>query len=360
MKRLLAMTLMLLMLLSACSPSPQTTTEQNASQTQEKTETSVPTQSITQDETKSETSTKEQTMSNHPDAAVFIMLGQSNAVGHGVPMDSADVISKPLKNVFGLSRTLNQSFNISRLTWSGYVSAGMNLAEQQDNTYSVPNCLAASWQKAIDEGADLPDLYIIQIAIGAQGVMPKYMWYPDRADQKQLIPGKLGTCKISLTPFTNHIFSLLDQSFQKMNKSYEIMGIHWRGGENDFTQLDVDLEAMLKKIYLKMFASFRENLSAEAPIILHDIVCFDRPNAMDPSGEYLKNLHFIRDVFKQLDAEMDNTSIFDVTKCPLYQKDAPQFGIFKSDNVHYTPEVNRWVADTILADYQAKLNTPTT
>ena len=44
-------------------------------------------------------------------AAVFMLLGQSNAVGHGVPMEEKDIISVPLKNVYGLSRKKNQSFD---------------------------------------------------------------------------------------------------------------------------------------------------------------------------------------------------------------------------------------------------------
>ena len=56
------------------------------------------------------------------------------------------------------------------LKWSGYTSFGMNLAEAQDNTYSVANCLAKLWQKKVYEGADIPDLYIIHIAIDAHGV----------------------------------------------------------------------------------------------------------------------------------------------------------------------------------------------
>jgi hypothetical protein len=64
----------------------------------------------------------------------------------------------------------------------------MNLAENQDNTYSIANCLAAKWQADINNGVELPDLYIIHIAIGAQGVYG--MWSPRRA--KKLIPGKLG------------------------------------------------------------------------------------------------------------------------------------------------------------------------
>ena len=146
-------------------------------------------------------------------AAVFILLGQSNAVGHGIPMREEDRILTPLANVFGLDRAQNQRLDLESLTWSNYVSAGMNLAEEQDNTYSVANCLAAAWQKQIDAGnpQDLPDLYIVQIAIGAQGVTEGYMWHPDRAPC--LTPGKLGKVDISLFPFTTHVFSLLKESF---------------------------------------------------------------------------------------------------------------------------------------------------
>ena len=55
-------------------------------------------------------------------AAVFVLLGQSNAVGHKVPMDEKDQIREPLKNVFGLKREDNQSFTNEELCWSGYTS----------------------------------------------------------------------------------------------------------------------------------------------------------------------------------------------------------------------------------------------
>ena len=70
-------------------------------------------------------------------ATVFILLGQSNAVGHGIPMREEDKIIEPMENVFGLSRDFNQSFENTELKWSGYTSFGMNLAEEQDNTYSL-------------------------------------------------------------------------------------------------------------------------------------------------------------------------------------------------------------------------------
>lgn len=285
-------------------------------------------------------------------AAVFIMLGQSNAVGHGTPMASEDIVSTPMKNVFGLHRDFNQSFTNTELKWTGYTTGGMNLGETQDNTWSVPNALAIAWQKAIDAGQDLPDLHIIQIAIGAQGVSQKYMWYPERVPAKQLIPGPLGTAKISLTPFTNHILSLVDQSFKDLDKPYEIMGIHWRGGENDFTVSYASLFVELKSIYERMFQGFRNSLQSSAPVILHNMVCYERADYLDKTNAgYRKNLEFINGVFEQLDDADAGISIFDITKYPGYNPEDPMRGLFINDKVHYTPEVNKWVAEQIMKEH---------
>lgn len=283
-------------------------------------------------------------------AAVFILLGQSNAVGHGIPMREDDIIKQPLKNVFGLSREQNQSFDSTSLAWSGYTSFGMNLAEEQDNTYSVANCLAALWQKHIDSGNryDLPDLYIVQIAIGAQGVTEEYMWYPER--EPRLISGKIETVDISLFPFSNHIFSLLEKSFAEMGIDYEIIGLHWRGGENDVTASLNYLNDHLESIYCLILDEFNRLLE-NPPIILHEIVCFDRMNDLDPSGKYLENMNYINAVFRKLCQRYKNISLFDPRNAPQFNSQARGNGLFINDFVHYTPEVNAWVAETILEQY---------
>ncbi len=281
-------------------------------------------------------------------ASVFILLGQSNAVGHGVPMKERDVISKPLKNVFGLKRKDNQSFNLERLVWSGYTSAGTNLAEEQDNTYSVANCLASLWQERIDNGEALPDLHIIQIAIGAEGVTDGYMWHPERAPK--LVPGKLGKVDISLFPFSKHIFSLLDASFNELGKEYEIIGLHWRGGENDVTADTDILESTLFDIYSHIFGSFRDILG-QVPIVLHKLVAKDRMYDKDPSGKQYENMLYIDSVFERLEAENKNITVFDPSKAPQYIDGVRGNGIFLADCVHFTPEVNMWVAECIIDNY---------
>lgn len=285
--------------------------------------------------------------------AVFIILGQSNAVGHGIPLCDGDIIKEPLENVFMLDRENNQSFDITELHWSHFVSEGTNVAEMQDNTYSVPYCLAKLWQNEINEGnADaLPNLYIIQIAIGAQGVTEKYMWYPRR--EKKLVPGKLGTVDISLFPLSMHIFSLVDESFKKMGEDYEIIGLHWRGGEEE-TEVDKSiLEKDLEKVYTEIFDSFNSVLS-HPPLTLHRIVCPDRLITRDPSGRTLENMHYINSVFEKLETLYPNADIFDMREAPHYIPDIKGNGLFISDFVHFTPESNYWLASSIINRYKNK------
>lgn len=285
-------------------------------------------------------------------AAVFILLGQSNAVGHGLPMREEDKIITPLKNVFGLSRSLNQSFDNTFLSWSGYKSSEMNLAEEQDDTYSVANCLARLWQDEIDSGNknNLPDLYIVHIAIGAQGVTEGYMWNPDY--EKRLIPGVLGTVKISLYPFTLHILSQIKKSLNDMGKTVDSIKIHWRGGENDTLTPDSLLEKTLKKTYQTLFNGFNDALGQKAETVLHKIVCHERCLDLDPSGESLKRMHYINKVFEEMANKEDNIKIFDVTSSPYYIPDIRTNGLFTPDVVHFTPEVNNWVAKEILESFK--------
>ena len=287
-------------------------------------------------------------MNTSKKAAVFILLGQSNAVGHGVPMVEEDKITTPLKNVFGLHRRDNQKLHPKELIWSGYTSGGMNLAEEQDHTYSVVNCIAAQWQKRIDNGEELPDLYIIQIAVGAQGVTRNYMWYPYR--QEICVPGVLGQVNISMFPMAVSVFSLLKESFAKMGKAFEIIGLHWRGGSNDISE-DMDyLKTNLMSLYQKILFTFSDILD-HPPIVLHEIHAPDRMKDLDPTGAYLERMYYINSVFEELAKTKENILLFDPRKAPSFRPGLRGNGLYIEDNIHFTPEVNRWVAHSIIDDY---------
>jgi len=282
-------------------------------------------------------------------AAVFILLGQSNAVGHRIPMTEEDKITVPLKNVFGLHRDPNQSFDITELTWSGYTSAGMNLAEKQDDTYSVANCLAAKWQAAIDGGTSLPDLYIVQIAIGAQGITEEYMWYPHR--EKKLIPGKLGTVDISLYPFTTHILSLLPESLRRRGLEPKYVGLHWRGSENDMRPVGDDPSIPYRELFETLLTGFQQALKAEPPITIHRLIFSERAIETNPTGTSNTGMDQINQIFDALAAEDPNITVFDPRNAPHYIADDRRHGIFMQDAVHFNPETNDWVASCIFSDY---------
>ena len=136
-----------------------------------------------------------------------------------------------------------------------------------------------------------------------------------------------------------------------MGKAYEIIGLHWRGGENDMSVPKEELEGSLKPIYEELFQTFYESLGQIPPVILHDIVCAKRAMDLDPSGKWLESMYCIDSVFRALAAENENISVFDVRRAPYYEPDPPLNGIFLADAVHFTPEMNRWAAETILDEY---------
>ena len=285
-------------------------------------------------------------------AAVFILLGQSNAVGHKVPMETKDKICEPLKNVFGLKREDNQSFTNNELYWSGYTSDGMNLGEEQDHTYSVANCLAGLWQDEINSGnkSNLPDLYIVHIAIGGQGVREKYMWYPGR--DKKLLPGKGKEIDISLFPLTTHILSLLKKSLEKEGKTELFTTLHWRGGEEDAVAKKDVIEPVLKETYKTLFNGFYTAIGERVSTVLHKIVAHDRYFELKPTGEWLESMHYVNEVFNELSEENENITIFDVCNAPHFVHDIRGNGIFLDDVIHFTSETNRWVAQQIFDSYK--------
>lgn len=284
--------------------------------------------------------------------AIFMLFGQSNAVGHAMPMKEEDIIKEPLNNVWGLYREPNQSFDTEKLKFSHYTSFGMNLAETQDNTYSVANQLARLWQNEIDSGneAGLPDLYVIQIAIGSQGLFD--MWNMQRA--RKLIPGKLGDVDISLYPFTCHILKLLREHLDRCELEPVFVGLHWRGGEQE-TRRDAEfLKENLKSEYKKFFAGLRSAIGYNVPVTLHRMPFVDVMKKEDPSGAHLANMNYINQVFDELAVEQELTSTFEPTMCPFYDQYVWDKNIFRWDLIHYTGELNTWVAEEILRTFKQR------
>lgn len=279
--------------------------------------------------------------------ALFVLMGQSNAVGHALPMAEGDKILKPMKNVFGLHRKDNQKLDLEKLTWSGYTSDGMNLGETQDHTYSLANCLAKNWQAAVDAGEELPDLYIVQIAIGAQGVAPQFMWHPNRTPV--LIPGTLSKVNISLYPFTMHILSLVKESLG----DFDYAQVHWRGGEQDISAVMEDPAIDLQSIYERMIGDLNKVLQ-NPPIVLHKIVIKDRV-AEEPTGTKTRIMAKIEEMFDHFGQDYKNVTTFDPRAYPGFDPNIMGEGLFMEDNVHFKADVNKWIAKVIFDDYKCDM-----
>ena len=276
-------------------------------------------------------------------APILIVMGQSNAHAHATHLEENEIIRKPLKNVFGLSREYNQAYGLSDVVWSGFTSGGMNLGEDQDDTCCLANIFAAKWQKAIDSGAELPDLYVIQISIGGQGVARFEvngwnMWYPLR--ELKLKPGPFGTADISLYPLATEVLSLAMMNLITAGKKPRVIGLHWNQWE---TEADTGSRALneAEENYKNLFWGFFTALGSDKtgrgiPLYLYRPLC---ENYAPGRAERLSEL------FDSLAGSYSDCKVLDLKSSPLWNDTPKTHGIFQSDCVHYTPEAHRWFAD---------------
>ena len=282
------------------------------------------------------------------DPVLFVLLGQSNAVGHGVILEENERIETPLKNVFGLTWDDNPFPGDEPAVWRGFVTKKMNLGELTENFGSVANYLAPMWQKAVDSGEELPDLYIVNISLGAQGVTEEYMWYPER--EVKFVPGHIGVADISLTPYAENILSRVKKYFDGLGVKPKTC-IHWRGGENDYLVPRSKLEVCLPEIYREIFTRLWSSLGDKPKTVLHRIVCDTRANDFNPiDGLSLISMGYVNNVFYGLTEEFENVEVFDAAKIPGYTLATEERGIFLEDKVHFTAAANKWVAEKVFED----------
>ena len=282
------------------------------------------------------------------DPVLFILLGQSNAVGHGIKLEENERIDVPLKNVFGLTWDDNPFPSENSAVWRGFVTKKMNLGELTENFGSIANYLAPMWQSAVDLGEELPDLYIVNISMGAQGVTEQYMWYPER--EVKFVAGPLGVANISLTPYAENILSRVKKYFDGLGVSPKTY-IHWRGGENDYLVPKAKLETCLPEIYRTIFTRLWSALGDKPKTYLHRIVCDTRANDFNPvDGLSLVSMGYINNLFYALAEEFENVEVFDSAEIPGYTLATEERGIFIEDKVHFTADANKWVAKTIFEE----------
>lgn len=272
------------------------------------------------------------------DAPLLLVFGQSNAHGHAVPLPENERFASPMTHVLGLPRDPNQAFSPAPLVWRGYTSEDTNLGETQDHTVCVPTEFARLWQAACEAGASLPTLRVVRLSIGAEGVSSNYMWNPDYP--RGIVPGALGTCKISLFPLSVDVLSRVRADLEAQGLRPVVLGLHWIGGENETSK---NLRALedLEDIYDTLLRGWRDALRCDIPVTLYRLCC---PVRIVELGCSVAGMDRVNEAFGNLCRRPGVTQV-----CAA---DAPHFdasiertqGIFMPDAVHYTAATHRWFA----------------
>ena len=282
-------------------------------------------------------------------AAVLFISGQSNAHGHAQILEEKDRITVPMKNVFSLDRNPNQSFDIADVVWSGFTGEGKNLGEIQDHTACFAYYFAKMWQNAIDAGAALPDLYIVQISIGGEGIL-NGMWNPDK--EKIMVPGKLGTADISLYPWALQVNRLVMSNLEKNKKDPVVIGWHWLGSEQDIREGGYDRKDLLQR-YDAFFDAMLGSVGAPCPLYLYKIYLqgFCQVQKISDAGIPVINAALERQVTRH-----KNVVFIDPRQCPGWDDADPCKGVFWRDKAHYLGKTQEWFAERFFEEIYGKFS----
>ncbi|MGW2543318.1 galactose-binding domain-containing protein [Kitasatospora sp. NPDC001574] len=282
------------------------------------------------------------------------MLGQSNAEGWYAPLDAADKTKcQSLNRVKGLNRTDNRAAGATSATWSQYNCSGNNLGAVEGTglNYNVASATALRWQRATEAGTALPDLNVIHIAWGSQGIQdtdtdygPNTRWWPGRDpnDVEALFP-------LAMNTITNGLRAL-----EAAGKQPRLIGIHWNQWEAEAGNASTVSTAAIQAAFLKVFNPLRTITGdTGAPFFLYRPRS-DRYNQAS-TGHATQALTAIAATapYKLLDAANATSA----TGVALYDaSNTNTYGIFSSDGKHYTGDVHKWFADqqwkTVFTDQQ--------
>lgn len=279
------------------------------------------------------------------DAAILYIMGQSNAHAHEQMLSGQERIDTPLKNVHTLHCDENQSFDNDHAVWSGFTTAGYNLGETQDHTASLACYTAKAWQAAMDSGRQLPDLYIVQISIGGEGLFAGVddrltgMWSMDKPQTMK--PGPLSEVDISLYPMALHTIRLVRKDLESRFRAVCQLGLHWIGSEQD-TLEGICRIAGFDESYDHFFDELTQAAGADCPLVLYRLVCARREKVTQ------QGIAAVNAMFERQCRRYPSAYLVSAEDCPFYDPAAPFFGIFAPDNVHYLAKTQRWFSDQLL------------
>lgn len=264
--------------------------------------------------------------------AVLFVMGQSNAAGvNGISPTSADC-----PNIYKMSATA-RTWSSWDLDWNNYSTAADNM--------NPAGAFALQWQSRIDDGEDLPDLYILTVAYSGQGVSTSLSgsaatnrWNPispfymntaaggPHASNKWTDGDTGGATGRSLYDVARKAVAAGMTELSSSGKSPRILGLVWVQGEKDSSQ-DV-AAAEYEGLVDGIFVAVREAAGVESlPIFPYAL---NIPNTTTYAYQYE-----INSAFHKI-AKRNAWSYVTVPESSsLWNPTVGNRGIFGSDALHY-------------------------
>lgn len=272
---------------------------------------------------------------NASDAAFMVVMGQSNAAGRdGTAVAAAANVHVMPRGTRAFAPYSNTDSNVAKSEGSDHINPLSSIAEE--------------WQARIDGGADLPDLYIINISVGGRGLgatAPNNTWNPDLINSGGGVWPVAGTGVNDATNFS--LYTLADEAIRagvaelvNAGRRPVHLGTIWNQWESD-SQSDAAVET-----YANEIRRVRSMVDAALNIEDASFICW-RPSSH--SAAFDANRPYMGEVIDDLSNSERNVYTIDPEQSPQYTGAGPQYGIF-FDAVHYIGAVQTWAGQQVVAD----------
>jgi hypothetical protein len=333
----------------------------------------------------------------HDEVAVLFVMGQSNSAGlNGLPAEltltgasgaSAGTGGMPAPNVWGIrndgwgnitgnadgtgapfTQPISTIDHVSWVNWSDSTSSDMNLG-YYGGSGNAANFAAYAWQSAINAGEPLPDLYIIHIGWGSQGVDVAddafsgcCGWTVHGVNLWQPMLDASKTPTYALAPFARRMMYLGLKQILATGKKPRILGLEWNQWEAEAAPLNSAGNATTihraPQNYADLFSSFFAAVGSTFPVLIVKPLSTAYDNVTNAVAPYnpaaLASMQKVFGGF--VDANPRVFSFVDASQSPDWNGQPPGFGIFQGGalgggdgSVHYNLDTQKWFGEQALA-----------
>ena len=262
------------------------------------------------------------------DAPILIVLGQSNAYGHGTSGNNATftrtkMMDKGLITSAGLDL---QSLKDHQNLWINQTTNGVaNLAVvgsglgDQSGCYNVATEFAKRWQANADS-LGLPDLYTIIVAEGSQG-----MRYGSGSSIDHWSPERSNLDNTSHYWRSRKLIRLAMDNLRSLGKNPQIIAIHWNQWEAEAEALDALSATATLSNLTKIYGGINAEIGHPVPWRVY------YPRSIEYSGWAAGAFDKVVESISAFADNNPNVEIIDPLEfSPIYDT------VFGGDNIHYT------------------------